>query len=269
MADRPRGLPGYDNPPIDEVAIAVHFERIEALQTERLREFWRSVRAEYPFVEWRPPGDTPLETATSPAQIIQFQIGPTDRQRLWCVSESDDYLIQVQDTTFVQNWRRRETPYTQFESVSERFWKNYHTFCEFLQSKGLALPDLRQVEVTYVDWVQSELAVDALSVLAGTRVQSASGELLDPEELAWVSRYRLPVENDALTSRLYIQAGSGVRPWDPKQRGVQLSLVARTGSLTTLSDDQVRSLIERGRVDLVNTFDRLATPRAKEVWGRR
>src|SRR5262245_53584276 len=100
MTERPKDLPDYRQPPIDEVAIAVQFAAIEGYTNELARNFWREVREDYPFVENQPPLEIPLESATSPEiATIQFQFmaEPPKHMRLWLISENDDFLIQLQD----------------------------------------------------------------------------------------------------------------------------------------------------------------------------
>src|SRR5438034_580391 len=111
MRERPENLPDYHRPPIDEVAISVQFPIIENLVENDLREFWRDVQQQYPLAESQPRLEGPIETEepVSRPPVLQLSMAVPPQGRLWLVNESDDFLVQVQNTRFIQNWRRRES----------------------------------------------------------------------------------------------------------------------------------------------------------------
>jgi hypothetical protein len=48
-------LPSYEKPPLNELALGVHFERLSSWQTRHVGQFWEEVSKEYPSTEDQPP----------------------------------------------------------------------------------------------------------------------------------------------------------------------------------------------------------------------
>src|SRR6266851_4858816 len=154
MTERPANLPDYHRPPIDEVVIAVQFPLIEDLTDNHIREFWKVIRDEYPIAERQPRLEGPIESL-EPAQQVTIQL-PTPgvaqlHARTWMISDADDFLVQVQNTRFIQNWRSRQDEYGHFEQVREKFWANFSKFQEYVRSQNLIMPAVQQIEVTYLN----------------------------------------------------------------------------------------------------------------------
>jgi uncharacterized protein (TIGR04255 family) len=261
-------LPSFRFPPIDEVAIAVQFPALEGVTSEHLRSYWKEVRSDYPFVETQLPLIVPLESDVANQPVPEFQVTnlrPRD-VRLWLISEADDYLIQVQNSRFIQNWRRRSAEYPRFEEVRDRFWRNYRAFREFLAMNGLPEPKIQQVEVTYINWIAG-LEIDQFLRSAGQADVHLQEHTYVPEAQSWSARYSIPDEPDVI-KRLYAQAAPAVRADDESQRGTQLTLIVRAADAKGLKDSDVSRLIDDARVIIVNAFATLTTDAAHAVWER-
>src|ERR1022692_1672121 len=130
MMERPAGLPRYRDPPIDEVAVSVQFPPIEELSDELIRQYWHILRDDYPLGQPMPRMEGPIESVepsapTLPIQIqLQISAMTPTQGRLWMISDADDFLVQVQNSRFIQNWRRRGTEYPYFEPINDLFWVN-------------------------------------------------------------------------------------------------------------------------------------------------
>src|ERR1017187_6842610 len=48
-------LPDYDRPPLDELAVGVHFETLSGWQSRHVGQFWGEVSTEFPNTEDQPP----------------------------------------------------------------------------------------------------------------------------------------------------------------------------------------------------------------------
>ncbi len=269
MADRPSHLADYRDPPVDEVVIAIQFAPISDLTDSRTRDFWKSIRDEYPIAEHQPRLEGPIESS-DPAQSVTLQLGRLGgaplQGRLWMISETDDFLVQVQNTRFIQNWRRREGPYNHFEEIRDKFWRNFDKFRTFLNDEGLSVPAAQQVEVTYLNWVPQVPMVDFLLPAAET-VITIDGTTQAPEEQTWTAKYLLRDTEDIIV-RLYVQCLPAIRPQSPEVRGSQLGLIFRGAREDGLTDDEIASLIDSGRVTIVETFTQITTPAMQETWGR-
>lgn len=270
MAERPSDLPDYENPPIDEVAIGVQFPPISGMYDAHVGLYWQQIRGDYPRAESQPRFEGPIEAASAsppqPPVSIQFPLSAPAQGRTWLIAEADDYLIQVQNTRFIQNWRRREAAYEYFEEIWDLFESHYGTFKELLANEGLAAPRVQQVEVTYINWI-ADLAPSKFVNLATQSEVSAYGRSLEPEDLGLNARYRLD-DGTGAVERLYVQCQAAVRATDPSVSGYQLAFVHRAAKATGLVDEEIRSYAFAGRAIIVNAFTDLTTPLAHEHWGR-
>ncbi len=268
--ERPAGLPAYRNPPIDEVAISVQFPPIDDLSDDLIRKYWNTVRSDYPLAQPMPRLESPVESVEAPTPPIELQVQMPGMVpapgRLWLVSETDDFLVQVQNSRFIQNWRRREAEYPYFESINDRFRDNYRKFQQFLTDMGLPVPQVQQVEVTYINWIPND-PVTSFFKPAKYATIVASGEDLEPEEQNWIGRYL--ISNEAgLVRRLYVQCLPAIRPQPPAKRGTQFALTFRAARLDGFPDSEVAELIGSARTVIVESFTELTTDNAQESWGR-
>jgi uncharacterized protein (TIGR04255 family) len=270
VVERPSDLPDYENPPIDEVAIGVQFPPISGMYDAHVGLYWQKIRGDYPRAESQPRVESPIEaaslSASQPLVPIQFPMSVPTQGRTFLIAEEDDYLIQVQNTRFIQNWRRREAAYEHFEEIWDLFESHYRTFKELLTNEGLAAPRVQQVEVTYINWIV-DLPPSKFLKPATQSALSAYGRVLEPEDLGLNARYRLD-DGTGAVERLYVQGQAVVRASDPSVSGYQLALVHRAANATGLVDEEIRSYAYAGRTVIVNAFTDLTTPLAHEHWSR-
>jgi uncharacterized protein (TIGR04255 family) len=266
MADRPSHLADYRDPPVDEVVVALQFPPIPDLTDIRIREFWKTVRDEYPIAEHQPRLEGPIESA-APSQPVTLEFPTSPPQgRLWMISEADDFLLQVQNTRFIQNWRRRQLPYNHFEELRERFWRNFKKFRDFLVEQSIAAPITQQIEITYLNWIPEIPMVDFLLPASGSII-NVDGTTRAPEDQTWTAKYLLS-DSDGIIVRLYVQCLPAIRPQSPGVRGSQLGLIFRAARKSGLTDEEIAGFIDSGRVTIVETFAQITTSTVQEAWGR-
>jgi len=265
MTDRPADLPDYRDPPIDEVVISVQFPPIEGFFDTHAGLYWQRVRQDYPRSESQPRMEGPIETA-EPGQLIPMSLQLTPGQgRVWLISADDDFLIQVQNTRFIQNWRRRQGEYQHFEQLSNLFWANYTKFLEFLTEEGLTKPAVQQVEVSYVNWIP-EQATDFLrpASVAAVSVLGSNGY---PDQQSWIARYSLESDR-GLIQRLYVQSLPASRKDAPNVSGTQFALTYRAARADGIELSELSELIGSARITIVTAFTDLTTEDAHQRWGR-
>jgi uncharacterized protein (TIGR04255 family) len=269
MPERPSNLPDYRKPPIDEVVVGVQFRPVDGLTDDRIREFWKEVRDEYPISERQPRLEGPIDTLEPARQLVIQLPTPATVQsqlRMWMISDGDDFLLQVQSDRFIQNWRRRASDYGHFEEIRDMFWTNFGKFKSYLDSEGIPVPSVQQVEVTYFNWVADVSITDYLRPAQDT-VISVSGIPHYPEEQSWSAKYLLGTDN-GVVRRLYIQCVPAIRPQTPDVRGSQLALIYRATRESGLGDDELAALIDSARIMIVETFTALTTEAAHDIWER-
>jgi uncharacterized protein (TIGR04255 family) len=264
---RPEDLADFLKPPVDEVAVAIQFPAIEGLSNDQLREFWKTVRTEYPFVESQARLDVPLEESNIGVFSFQFQMtNQPQNVRLWLIAESDDFLIQVQDTRFIQNWRRRSGEYPHFEHIRDDFWQNFGKFREFLTKAGLPQPRIEQIEVTYINWIP-DLPIQQFLRPASETAINVAASAIEAEQQTWSGSYLVP---SALVpvERLYAQASPALRSLDPKLPGTQFTLMVRGANSAGIEAIDAERMIDESRDLIVRAFADLTTTGAHEIWAR-
>jgi len=272
LPTRPEGLPEYEAPPIDETAIGVHFLPVTGYGPELVGDLYGRMRGQYPIFDDSQPRIEPvIEALTSETSLRQsmtsFGISPTPG-RIWLISADDSGLLQLQDNLLLCNWRRREAAYPRFEPNWERFGAALLILRAVLRDSGLPELQIRQVEVTYINWIQGSSPSDFLAVVNGTNLSDVEF-LGTPEFETWQARYLLH-DDEAVFGRLSIGCVPAIRA-DTLAPGVgyQLSFTVRNPVVPgTLTDDQLGELVHRSRLTIVKAFTALTTSEAHAAWGR-
>ncbi len=143
----------FENPPINEVAIAAYFNpHLNDFRSEHVGLFWEKIKREFPVVRQQPPLVPPLAPATDAVSNEMFPM-----PRYWFVSEDDTYVIQVEKSAFILNWRRRKSQkYPRFHrDIKPTFDRYYGLFDEFVRTEvNLPRPSIGMCELTYVNTIE-------------------------------------------------------------------------------------------------------------------
>lgn len=267
MPERPPDLPEYERPPVDEVAIGVQFSPIVGLMAPHYGLFWASVRDEYPRVETQPRIPAPIDSLGDPAPpSIQFSFGP-DQGRNWYIAETDDLLIQIQDTRFIQNWRKRSDQYPRYEQVKSRFWDSFGKFRGLLADESIAMPPVQQVEVSYINWI-TDIKVSEFLKIGGASSIAVGGVVSAPSTLGVAAKYSIEDESVQI-GNLYIECQQGIRPGsDGPKTGSNLSLTYRVPDPKGMDDGEIDRHLDRARETIVRAFTEVTTGAAHKLWKR-
>ena len=158
-------------PPIVEVVCGVRFERLP-LDPLLLGAYWEPKRTNFPRHELHPPiydrGPVTPEYPFTP--------------RVWLVSESGEFLLQIQADRFYVNWRKGEGDYPRFSDhpqsrgVLSRVIEEFEGFADFCKRAIGISPVLERVELTKIDafrkglhWKNLADLVQMLPILSGVR----------------------------------------------------------------------------------------------------
>lgn len=272
---RPSELPDYRNPPIDEVALGLHFSPVSGFTDAHTGLFWQRIRSEYPTTQSRSRVDVPIEDldeteVLSPPKplSISFTSGPESRSgRTWFLSEDDATLLQVQDSQFLHNWRYRGSEYPHLDELIRRFWSAYDSFLSLLADESLTSPTLRQVELTYFNWIP-DLKVASFFLPAAASAAALSDTDLTLENVVFVAPL---VDSDATrpVARLTVECQPAFRvSGDDGIRGSRLVLSYKAPLRPDAQRDVIDDLFDRGRKAIVTTFTSLTTEDAQSAWGR-
>jgi uncharacterized protein (TIGR04255 family) len=266
-------LPDYERPPIDEVIIGLQYQPIGAFSQQQINDLWQRVVQDYPSMQPQALRfEAPLEPLVSPPPI-NIQTGPPplsvtpNETRVWLVGREDDRLIQVQNGSFICNWRRRNNPYPHFETLHEEFWRSYEIFLQVLADSHLETPTPLQTEVTYINWFQNEtLTGETFLPFSSTPENLLSGSQV-LEDAGWISRYFVTEDGQAV-GRLHVQCSPAIRLSPPAPgTGTQLQITLRTPTRGVGDRAGLERLFAIGRRRVVLSFHELTTVDAHQRWG--
>jgi uncharacterized protein (TIGR04255 family) len=269
---RPGDLPDYRKPPIDEVALGVQFDALSGFTDAHTGLLWQRVRDLYPRTQSRPRADVPIVSLTHRQMRPPILIEPVDQDRssrTFLVSEDDDSLLQIQDSQFLYNWRRRGGEYPHLDHVRERFWAGFDEFTRMLEDERIDPPRVRQLEVSYFNWIPGVL--DGAFLRARERVTLPIDGLREtPEDLAFLATY-LDDEDDSPIARLGIECAPAVRaPAGGRkgQEGSRFVLSYKAPFKEPPERERLDYLMSRAREVIVRGFTELTTADAQERWER-
>jgi uncharacterized protein (TIGR04255 family) len=94
-------LPEYSDPPVNEVVCGVQFDALTTFKSSHYGRFWDRVREQYPITEDHP---TLALIGEAPPDPVIFDLPPL--RRVFYIESAGNYLIQLQQTRFLTNWRK-------------------------------------------------------------------------------------------------------------------------------------------------------------------
>jgi len=254
-----------------EVVCGVQFDELASFSSVHYGKFWSRVAAEYPSAEDRQPLAEVFEGMRSTPtkdDVIELS-GLPPLRRIFCVSADENYLLQIQPTRFLANWRRRrpEDQYPRFTTAHERFLRGWHQFTGFLQEESIGVPRVNQYELSYVNHV-----LEANTVFPeGIQEQLGCFTWRGAQTLKFlpsprVANIRLQFALPDGKGALHVTVNHGTnRAQDPK--GVMLlDLTARGAGKSDGSD--MEDWLKLAHEWIVKGFTDLTTAEAHSRWGR-
>jgi uncharacterized protein (TIGR04255 family) len=272
---RPRDLPDFEQPPLDEVALSVQFEPLPGLQVPQIGLLWSVFRKDFPRTEQHPPLEPVIERFGPPAGIgIRFELSNTPPQpRCWFLKQDGTELIQVQQDRFIQNWRRRETndPYPRYEYVRDQFSQNMRAFCVFLEQEKIGAFVPVQCEITYTNVIEPGDAWERHgqlgNVITPLVLKYSDRTLSEPESMQFAAQYQLP-GNEGPMGRLYVLAQPVFRGGDNRAL-ILLNLTVRGVPAGNRILEDVLNFMNFGREQIVRAFASITTPEMHKLWRRK
>jgi len=143
-------LPCYEKPPLNEIALGVHFERLNSWQTIHVGRFWGEVSKEFPNTEDQPP----IFEIEGEQRFEVFQLPPL--RRTFFVSRDQTFVIQLQETKFLFNWRKKQASdiYPRFSSLFKKFVGHWGQLSDFVGRENLGTLKPARYELTYVNHIE-------------------------------------------------------------------------------------------------------------------
>ena len=268
---RDNQFPEFSKPPVVEVACSIQFESIEGLDTTRLGLLWGQYRARYPRAEQQPPLPPVKENLGPPsAQTIRVRLDMPE-PRHWFLNREGTQLIQVQRDRFVVNWRKLDTEeiYPRYVTLRESLTREFGVLQQFLDTEGLASPEVNQCELTYVNHIPASLIRPGEDQASQITTLWSGGQtepfLPVAESTAFQNSYIIQGEVGPV-GRLHIQMDSAFRISDKTPIFV-IHLVAR-GIPEGRGLEGALAFFDRAHEWIVRGFTAITTPHMHQRWER-
>lgn len=260
--ERSRMLPEFQAPPLNEVVCGIRFEALKGWQTSHYGLFWIRVKDEYPRCD----DQVPLREILEPGKEVELEIGPVPPlRRVWLIHRSDNYVIQIQPTRFLHNWRRRrETDeYPRFGAAFDRFKGYLELFKSFTKEAEIGEVSPNQYELTYINHILEERGTFPRNLHKFIKFFSWEGErsLAEPSAVALDLRFPLPENRGTLA----VSIRHGLRQLDQKEILV-MELTARGPAQA--SEGDMDEWFRLSHESIVRGFADLTTPEAHRLWER-
>ena len=188
---KPSNLPGYRNPPLNEVVLGLRFAPLERLMIPHIGLFWGSIQKEFPNCEHA----APLSFDPSSSDTATGLPVP----RVWLINRPGDRLIQIQRDVFFYNWRQRDEnrPYTRHTNIAKSFYRYFNLFDTFIRDNNIGQISIKEVELTYINQIiQSqgwETPRDIGKVFPDFNWRSSIKRFLPvPDGISWRASFPLP-----------------------------------------------------------------------------
>jgi uncharacterized protein (TIGR04255 family) len=272
---RPRDLPNFSRPPLNELVLSVQFGSLP-FKNHHAGILWERFSQIYPNVEEQPPIDPVFETFGTQvrAERLSLQLMPMETLRYWFVTQDGNELLQIQRDRLIHNWRQQNSDdqYPRYEPLRQKFEQEIATAASFFRDQGIGEITCNQCEVSYINVIP--LVGEANATLQLADIFTIWTDKYSDQFLGQIERgqfslsYVLPDESSKEPlGRLHIAAQPAVLRSENKP-AVRLSVTARGKPM----DDTVTSALawlDRGREAAVRGFTSITTKKMHRLWGRK
>ncbi len=199
---------------------------------------------------------------------IRVAVGPTPPPiRVQITQRDDDRMIQLQQTRFIYNWRKRGDVYPSNRALRPEFDTQFDRFAAFARAAGLGDVQVNQWETTYVNHIQRgalwETPEDWPSVLPDYYVplRGAKGRRLE----SFGGEWHLVIEPNR--GRLHVAVQHGQVGGTEGTQVLVLQLTAR-GPIDEEKGWDLDSGLTLGHETIVRSFAQMTSDAAHRHWGR-
>jgi len=263
-----QNLPQYKTPPVIEVVCGVQFEPLKSFLSVHYGDFWQRIRRDYPTNEDRPPLDDLSETPNGTQLKTELITDLPPHRRVFYIDSSDNFLLQVQPSRFLSNWRKRRSgdEYPSYAAAFSRFLDGWNAFLGFANDAGFGAPRTNQYELTYINHIPEDEhpfpgGIEHYLPLFSWKSAQTTKFLSAPQRAGMRLRFTLPESR----GRLYVTINDGVRT-DDKKRVLIIDLTARGPAKPDWSD--MKEWFAVAHEWIVCGFTDLTSPTAHLKWGR-
>lgn len=261
----------FENPPVVETILGLQFSTPENFTPAHIGVFWHEcLGEEWKNVKVEPPLDKQIERLDAQGifSAQRLSLDPVfPSPRLQFTNASDERMIQLQDTWFVYNWRKRKGRYPTYRKLLPDFLGQFSAFLQFVEEKGLGEIKLNQWEVTYINhilkgtvWNDIQDWESVIPEIFGPAAQPPCG-ILETVNTNWT----VLLDDDA--GRLRVNIRHVRLRGDENEEAIDFRLTTR-GPIKSTDEKEIKSALGKGHDAIVRTFVEATSAKAQKYWRR-
>lgn len=275
MATSHPPFPEFDDPPVVETVVGIHFQPLPRFDVAQRVFFWNGLRDAFPNLEEKPPAEQIREVIGDPSALpgVQVRWQLTDAlpsPRLWAKSTDGRHTIQIQQDALLVNWERdpaATTPYWPYTKRRKDLADKLSALDAFAQAAKIGEIRPTTCFASYINHIEFDRPDEFPAVLARSltmwRNETSDGWLPPVEQANLHLTFLLPEQR----GRLHVNIAPGFRLTDRKPI-LRIDLTAR-GTLREQSIEAALSWTDLGHEWIVRGFTSLTTPEMHRIWGRK
>lgn len=261
--------PKFKSPPVVERVIGIQFAQLPFFTDAHTGWFWKSylddswthvIKAPQIQDRFERFGEKKIGVLPS---LLQVSSTPTP-ERSQIVRASDDTMIQIQNTRFLLNWRKKEDQdYQDYKDLYDEFLDLLEKFRSFVLLAGNEALNLNQWEITYINHIHKgelwESVKDWIDLFPGLSLPGRPHNHKQLESMN--SDWSLNLKNEA--GRLHVKLNHAIAGSPEGPEVISLDLTCR-GPV-----DETKSFqdgLKLGHDTIVNTFVEITSDRAHKHW---
>lgn len=260
----------FQNPPVVETVFRMQFDPLNQFSNAHLGAFWKSLGSDWPHVNDAPPLEQQQEQFGEERALVnlgslRLRFSSNSESRLQITNAAKNRMIQLQNGSLLYNWRsipsERYATYAVLKPEFDGIRKRFEDFC---RNERLEPPHSNQWEITYVNHIIRgtiwDTAADWAELFPGLGGSARRLDDLSPDGLFGEWNYVIPPQY----GRLHIRLEHGWKQPTGGEEMLVLTLTAR-GPIDG-KETAFEAGVQRGHTVIVNTFQRLASNKARQYW---
>jgi uncharacterized protein (TIGR04255 family) len=265
---RPRDLPEFESPPLNEVSLGVQFSPAPGYSQIFASEVRDLFKSDFSGLEEHAAFPPTFETfgLPGPSQISFGMVTGARHDRYWFISETGDELLQFQNDRLHHNWRKvpsQSNSYPRFEYMIERYERELLQLETYLRKFSDTSLVCNQAEVTYINHIPLSNSHDRSEV--GRWLRFSDFEKLAPNDFSIVYRRNIVDGANRPYARLIAEVMTAI-----DSLGKELLVLNLTVRGAPLQRDiqGAMKFLETGRDIIVREFVNLTADSAHDEWRR-
>lgn len=265
------GTPKFDNPPVVETIIGVHFSPVRKIRNAHLGLFWRELGSEnWPSIDEASLVEPDIERFDEGLPLnlrnISFQVatkGIPNRLRIW--NRDQDRMIQIQNDVLRYNWlgHKEEKKYPEFDNVKPEFDKSLSKLNCFIDKNKLGEIQPIQWEIVYINHLEKDTVwrapQDLGSVFPGLLGSLPPISTTDTPLESMSGQWCYVIGEQKGRLRIGLRHARKAK----NQEVIVFSLTARGPAS---NEQEIHEGIELGHETIVRAFKELTSPEAHQYW---